>query len=145
MRDGDMTAAVLHSWFCAALHWCLGETQVCTEQGQLAMKGLNILPKSSQARKRPPPCCCTKLNHFPSTGRAVESLGVKSPEHFHFFHRKTYNGTHLPCDIPEVVRHIVQVTHRQILVHLSAANTQHVISPSGYCFTVCTGKPLRPY
>ena len=41
MRDGDMTAALLHSWFCAALHWRLGEIQVCAEQGQLAMKGLS--------------------------------------------------------------------------------------------------------
>ena len=41
MRDGDMSAALLHSWFCAALHWCLGKTQACAEHGQLAMKGPN--------------------------------------------------------------------------------------------------------
>ena len=33
MRDGDMNAALLYSWFCAALQWCLGKTQVCAEQG----------------------------------------------------------------------------------------------------------------
>ena len=32
MRDCAMAAALLHSWFCAALYWCLGKTQKCTEQ-----------------------------------------------------------------------------------------------------------------
>ena len=42
MRDGDMTTALLHSWFCAALHWCLSKTQVCVKQGQLVMKVLKV-------------------------------------------------------------------------------------------------------
>ena len=33
VRDGDLTAALLHSWFCAALHWYLGKAQMCAEQG----------------------------------------------------------------------------------------------------------------
>ena len=35
-----MNAALLHNWFCAALHWCLGKARVCAEHEQLAMKGL---------------------------------------------------------------------------------------------------------
>ena len=40
MRDGDMNVALLQSWFCAELCWCLGKTRVCSEQGKLATKGL---------------------------------------------------------------------------------------------------------
>ena len=40
IRDSDMNAALLHSWFCAAVHWYLGKTQMCAEQGELVMKGL---------------------------------------------------------------------------------------------------------
>ena len=28
MREGDMNAALLNSWFCAALRWCFGKTQM---------------------------------------------------------------------------------------------------------------------
>ena len=44
IRNGDTNAALLHSWFCAALPRCLGMTQVCSEQGQLMMKGSDLLP-----------------------------------------------------------------------------------------------------
>ena len=38
MRDIDMNAALLHHWFCAALHLCSGKTQVCSEQGKPGKK-----------------------------------------------------------------------------------------------------------
>ena len=33
MKRWEIAIWLLHSWFCAALHWCLGKTQVCAKQG----------------------------------------------------------------------------------------------------------------